>query len=396
MARLPMRKASAFVYASSREATGLAPRGHQRASLFSSAARRFPSLAREDELPLEDTDKVFAAQWISHSELVLGTKCNKLLYYSTDTRRFLAIPMLRTHRTPVLNRTNCGINSIAISPSGGFLATGGENPDDVAVYRLPSFEPVALGQAHDDWIFTLTWISETVLVSGSRDGRVMAWDLTEAEESPCASAYDDSEGGMTVALLSHTFCRDEHRAKVRASEHNGWRDQFATLTCDGGLKLWDSSRMECFSTTHMKEYKDTVCMSYDKEHSFYAIGTQSSVVLVEPRAGRGLFQIESLDENWGVRSVSATDVILTIGAAWAAFPFSTCATESTLAWTHCAPRWMRIVRGRRRRRRQPSCHPRPRLRRYPRHMCRRTRRPRSTTNTFFRPDLAGCARTTTT
>lgn len=54
-----------------------------------------------------------------------------------------------------------------VNPSGTLLATGSENPCDVAVYKLPSFEPLAVGdRAHEDWLFDMKWIDDEFLVSG--------------------------------------------------------------------------------------------------------------------------------------------------------------------------------------------------------------------------------------
>lgn len=41
-------------------------------------AKSLPSLLREFALPIEDTDKIFASQWLSDEEVICGTKCNQV------------------------------------------------------------------------------------------------------------------------------------------------------------------------------------------------------------------------------------------------------------------------------------------------------------------------------
>lgn len=41
-------------------------------------ARRVPKLMREIPIDFGISDKVFSSQWLSETELLLGTKCNKV------------------------------------------------------------------------------------------------------------------------------------------------------------------------------------------------------------------------------------------------------------------------------------------------------------------------------
>ena len=41
-------------------------------------SRRLPHLLRERALDIGKTDKVFASEWITEEEVVVGTKCNKV------------------------------------------------------------------------------------------------------------------------------------------------------------------------------------------------------------------------------------------------------------------------------------------------------------------------------
>ena len=87
--------------------------------------------------------QVFCSQWLSDHQIAMGTKCNKLMVYDVNTRQMDVIPALcspEVTRPP--EQQQCGIHSIEINPSRTLLATGALNSNDIAVYRLPTLDPV--------------------------------------------------------------------------------------------------------------------------------------------------------------------------------------------------------------------------------------------------------------
>ena len=79
--------------------------------------------------------QVFCSQWLSHKQVIFGTKCNKLMVVDVNTRHMDQIPSLQSSENSVPPDQECGIHSIEINPSRTLLAPGARNSNDVAVYR---------------------------------------------------------------------------------------------------------------------------------------------------------------------------------------------------------------------------------------------------------------------
>ncbi|KAJ3318222.1 DDB1- and CUL4-associated factor 12 [Blyttiomyces sp. JEL0837] len=61
------------------------------------AAKRLPSVLRESEFNLEGYDKVFTSMWLNDTDVVMGTKCNRIVVLNTVTGKKVEIPAIWNH-----------------------------------------------------------------------------------------------------------------------------------------------------------------------------------------------------------------------------------------------------------------------------------------------------------
>ncbi|KAL4227384.1 DDB1- and CUL4-associated factor 12 [Mactra antiquata] len=272
-----------------------------------------PQLFTEKEYSLGNINKVFTSQWLNSKQVVFGTKCNKLLVMDLNTGNMDHIPSLKSSDNSKPARCPCGIHSIAVNPSKTLLATGAENTNDLAVYKLPTFDPVCVGErAHSDWLFDICWLDDEFLVTGSRDSRLGLWKIngTDDIDSSPLTSLQVPEYCFTAPLLVKE-CADAR--KVRALAYHDERKELGVLSLNAYFHILD---VECFKLVYnlkVQNCKENVCMCVSKEKTLYAIGSQSHVNLVDPRSKPAVSKIASKFPRGGIRSVSFRGDVITIG-----------------------------------------------------------------------------------
>lgn len=282
-------------------------------------SKHIPPLLAEKEFELGKINKIFSSHWLDDRQVAMGTKCNKLIVLDTKAGKQFHIPSLKSSKNSIPAECPCGIHSIALNPSQTLFATGAENTNDLAVYQLPTFDPAMVGEnGHNDWIFDITWIDDEYLVTGSRDSKLALWRVEMAESDPAEiSTLPSSSTGIPVPDYAITtpvvsrFC--EKAQKVRALAYNDDRKELAVLSLNAYFHLWDVETFNARSHRGLIHSRENVCMTVSKRYCSYAVGSQSHIDLLDPRCPNTQTSIVSKHRGSGVRSLTFTDDILTIG-----------------------------------------------------------------------------------
>jgi WD repeat-containing protein 40A len=287
-------------------------------------------------------DKVFSAAWLSETQVVIGTKCQNLAILDVNNGKKTLVPSLNPLGIAVdnLNPTEChGIHSICINPSRTLLAVGAGKPGDnskqfrIHVYCLPSFQHVAVLTGHDDMVFSVSWIDDYTLVSGSRDRSVKTWKLDSLDQSAFVNHDDDQQIPFpSVMQFSPIKSEVRHQQKVRNLVLNRRANQFFTLSADGTVKIWDSEKIDVTSTVSLRYTSETVCMAQDSHDRLVSVGSQSHISIIDPRLANIVHNLDSLDDGWGVRSMSIHNSLLSIGGGLGRISFYDLRAQRYIDW----------------------------------------------------------------
>ncbi|ELT97249.1 hypothetical protein CAPTEDRAFT_101926 [Capitella teleta] len=283
---------------------------------------RLPGLMKEHELKLGEINKVFASRWLNEGFVAFGSKCNKLFVVDVRTKQMRQIPSLDSSSNSNPAESPCGIHCIDINPSGRLLATGGVNVNDVAVYKLPTFDPLAVGEAgHQDWVFDCKWVDDEFLVSGSRDSKLILWKFDEDDVSkapPSSSLHKHLEEDQ-LYVPQHSFCKPvvtkecKEAQRIRALAYSSDRTELAALSMNAYLHLWDANTFTQKIYRKLKLHRENVCLAANKLRNVYAIGSLSDVTIIDPLCLKSPIYISLRQSPCGIRSLNFIDDILSIG-----------------------------------------------------------------------------------
>lgn len=290
-------------------------------------------LWRERVYNLSPVNKIFCCEWLTDSQIILGTKCNTLIVLDILTGRTFKIATLKSSGRHEPPQNSCGIHATEANPSKSLLATGGESPNELAIYRLPTLDPVCVGEgSHKDWIFDLKWLDDEFLVTGSRDSTLSLWrindevlsegklmkpdaNVVQTEKEP---SQDINPGYVYIKPLINILCKDG--IKIRALTFNHDDSAIAALTLNSRVHIFDARTMKqkCDSIK-LPTLQDNVCLAHYKNGGAYAIGSKSSIVVINKDLSCDKIPLDH--RHSGVRSISFSGDLLTIGTGSGAILF---------------------------------------------------------------------------
>lgn len=158
-------------------------------------------------------DKAFCCEWINNRHVAVSTKCGHVLKVDRQTRSYQEVmlegsrwvePRIVTDEDLHMYRVNRGgIHCVRSNAAKTMLACSGGHGEDNNVFVLDlqneKWSAIHKGVGHQDWVFTLSWLSDSVFASGSRDHTIKLW-------SPAASQQ---------YIMQPTVEYSNHEAKVR-------------------------------------------------------------------------------------------------------------------------------------------------------------------------------------
>lgn len=288
-----------------------ADRYRPQAAVSTYVSQRSPVLLNEKEMQLGKVNKVFDAEWLDSRHVVCVTKCNSIFVVDALTHRITRIPVLKCSSVNVDPDSPCGIHSIAVNPSRTFLATGAEHTNAVAVYRLPTFDPVYVGESgHTDWIFDMIWLDDEFFISGARDSRLALWRV---QDNMVSRSTPLTKVGKYPIYRPLTIKKVQRAEKIRALAYNSQMQEISVLSLSAYMHLFDAQTLKQKYHKKLMYCLENVCLTIQEEYKFYAVGSKSHVSFIDARTLDMKNHLVSPFRGCGIRSVSFRDSILTIG-----------------------------------------------------------------------------------
>ncbi|XP_016838764.1 DDB1- and CUL4-associated factor 12-like isoform X2 [Nasonia vitripennis] len=266
------------------------------------------NLLKEHLIRLGKVDKVLSSQWLDDRHVVFGTKCHKLMVYDVKTRNSIRVPLLQGQSREDEDDALFGIHSVRINATRTLLATVGKSSQEIAVYRLPSLDPVCVGgQAHGLPVYDMCWLDDEFLVSCSQDAKMALWrvDNTSNEANQLSTRFI-----QPVSAKSDKSMNQWLRSIVFDKANN----EISVVSTAGYMHIWSAgnfkqkmSRKLCIGQT----YRD-ICLA-GNENGLYAVGCRPYTLLMDARTLQPIKKIQLRFGRNGVKSLSFHDWILTIG-----------------------------------------------------------------------------------
>ncbi|KAI8584233.1 hypothetical protein K450DRAFT_267596 [Umbelopsis ramanniana AG] len=283
-----------------------------------STVTQVPMILKESPVNITGSDKVFSSYWLNDGDILFGTKDQKLPSPSpiSITQKHNAIYLRGSQRTQNFCRGSnhlpknstvplAGIRAINANPAGTLIAVASSNPYSIYILDLPSLSSNTILQGHTDAIFSVAWIDNETVISGSRDGTMKCWKVNgNKQQSVQDRSIEILEALWSTTEIDSQRIRDLIYLDMKA----------VTLSSNGFLDIWDVEKQAAQVNSICLPFPlEAVCMAGNNQNATVAVGSQAHVAVMDARSGSSVHTFQSVNDYTGVRSLDYCDYIITSG-----------------------------------------------------------------------------------
>ena len=165
-------------------------------------------------------------------------------------------------------------------------------------------------QGHTDLAFAVEFLNDTHLISGSRDGSVCLWNTDSLSGDCDRTLVSDLRSASTLVGTKH-----QHSNKVRDLTVGHGGRQFASVSVDGELKIWDSWTFMPVSTfSNCVHGEHPIPLQHDDERGIYVLGVNAGIWVVDSRMpGHACLGFVAGLNPDGIRSVDVRNDVVVSG-----------------------------------------------------------------------------------
>ena len=192
-------------------------------------------------------DKAFCVEWIDDDRLAVSTKCGHVLSVDRKQKTLKEVELAgeRWVEPPIVSEDDLhrfrvdrgGIHCVRANASKNMLACSGGRTENHNTYvlnlRSEKWATIRRGVGHSDWVFSLSWVSDSTFITGSRDKTVKLWSphLSSSYDMQPVATYNDVHSAKVRSILQPPGSRC--RCQVQMSMDADCTTPFTYL-----LRLW--------------------------------------------------------------------------------------------------------------------------------------------------------------
>ena len=244
-------------------------------------------------------------------------------FMSAETHRIQTWDASRVGETQLVFEEQRGIESISLSPSGEFIASGSYDGSIYLWNVLTGKLIKKLKQRHDVESLAFSPVNEQLIAFGSMYDRVQGWDVTKGEiftignhESWAYSVVFSPDGNrVAMGLLNKTVCiwdveRGElavppltgHTSSVYAVAYSPDGSRLVSGSSDHTVRIWNSETGQLLSTLY--DHSESVfSVTYSFDGSRIVSGDKDGTILVWDAQSGQIVCRPIKEHTWVVKSV---------------------------------------------------------------------------------------------